>query len=94
MTTILLFLTQTWPVKGGMNVLGNNLVNNILVTGHEDGCVKIWNADPSSLQLIYEFDTSFIFITYDADEESDDAIEEWPPFRKVCYEIMIVFCIG
>lgn len=83
-----------------MSISGNNLVNNILVTGHENGCIKIWNATPSSLQLICEFDTSLVFITYDADEESDDAIEEWPPFRKVCYIIFYLlrnkkghFCI-
>lgn len=76
-----------------MTFSDNNLVNNILVTGHENGCVKIWNATSSSLELIYEFDTSLIFITYDADEESDDAIEEWPPFRKVSY-LFFSFFLG
>ncbi|KAG8201923.1 hypothetical protein JTE90_027400 [Oedothorax gibbosus] len=77
------FSESEWPIKGGKVTSENNLVNNILVTGHENGCVKIWNASLTSLLLISEFHTSQVFITYDGDEESDGAIEEWPPFRKI-----------
>ncbi|GFS39958.1 lethal(2) giant larvae protein homolog 1 [Nephila pilipes] len=77
------FSENEWPIKGGKVTTGNNLVNNILVTGHEDGSVKIWNATFTSLQLMYVFHTSQVFVTYEGDEEKDELIEEWPPFRKI-----------
>ncbi|XP_035223356.1 lethal(2) giant larvae protein homolog 1-like, partial [Stegodyphus dumicola] len=73
-----------WPIKGGSVIPDDNPVNNLLVTGHENGCVKIWKATLTSLQLIYSFHTSQVFVTYDGEEEKDDDDnEEWPPFRKI-----------
>ncbi|CAL1266431.1 unnamed protein product [Larinioides sclopetarius] len=77
------FSENEWPIKGGKVIADNNVVNNILVTGHENGCVKIWNATSTSLQLMYTFHTSQVFVTYEGDEEKDEAVEEWPPFRKI-----------
>ncbi|GIY11100.1 lethal(2) giant larvae protein homolog 1 [Caerostris darwini] len=81
------FSENDWPIKGGQAISDNNLVNNILVTGHENGSVKIWDATSTSLQLIYVFHTSQVFVTYEGDEEIDEAVEEWPPFRKMgCFD--------
>ncbi|XP_071034522.1 lethal(2) giant larvae protein homolog 1 isoform X2 [Parasteatoda tepidariorum] len=72
-----------WPIKGGKVCQNNNAENNILVTGHENGCIKIWNATPTSLQLFHTFYTSELFVAVDFMEENDSGGEEWPPFRKL-----------
>ncbi|XP_054707407.1 lethal(2) giant larvae protein homolog 1-like [Uloborus diversus] len=76
------YTENEWPIKGGKALTDNNLINNLLVTGHESGSIKVWKASSTSLQLIYEFHASQVFVTYES-EESDDAVEEWPPFRKI-----------
>lgn len=36
------FMTQLWPVDGGMDLSGQSSQSrNLLITGHEDGSVKV-----------------------------------------------------
>lgn len=60
-----------------------------MISGHEDGCVRFWNAGTSALSLLYTFKTNQFFSTEDEAFEdvgnhAEEEEEEWPPFRKVC----------
>lgn len=78
------FTGREWPIQGGKNlkqVVGNR---DLLLTGHEDGSVRFWDASNVSLSLMYKMNTSSIFGDLAAaDHSSAEADEEWPPFRKV-----------
>ena len=61
----------------------------LLLTGHEDGTVRFWDAGGVALQPLYKFGSAHLFSGDETgvegsngglDEEEDD---EWPPFRKV-----------
>lgn len=75
-----------------------NIHKDILITGHEDGSVRFWNAGTTVLSLIYTFKSNTIFLAEDEafdsglenhnDEEEE---EEWPPFRKVNLIFYILF---
>lgn len=62
---------------------------DLLITGHEDGSVRFWNAGSVVLSLVYTFKTNVIFIADDdpldepAENHAEEEEEEWPPFRKV-----------
>lgn len=62
---------------------------DLLITGHEDGSVKLWVANGTPLLPIYVFRSSWILVGEDADNHSNNSVtpeeddEEWPPFRKV-----------
>lgn len=61
---------------------------DLLITGHEDGSVRFWNAGSVVLSLMYTFKTNAIFIADDeldepAESHAEEEEEEWPPFRKV-----------
>uniref|UniRef100_A0A672RS07 LLGL scribble cell polarity complex component 1 n=1 Tax=Sinocyclocheilus grahami TaxID=75366 RepID=A0A672RS07_SINGR len=61
----------------------------LLLTGHEDGTVRFWDASGVSLKPLYKLSTANIFQT---DCDHNDSLtqageEEWPPFRKVgCFD--------
>lgn len=71
---------------------------DLLITGHEDGSVRFWNAGSVVLSLVYTFKTSSIFIADDdpldepAENNAEEEEEEWPPFRKVrkCMTIRVM----
>ncbi len=59
--------------------------HDLLLTGHEDGTIRFWDASTISLKFLYKLDTANLFDT-DADangQAAADGEEEWPPFRKV-----------
>jgi lethal(2) giant larvae protein len=61
--------------------------HELLLTGHEDGSVRFWDADGVALAPLYKFSSEPFFTT--GDDFDDDIAEEngdeddWPPFRKV-----------
>lgn len=62
---------------------------------HEDGTVRFWDASGVSLKPLYKLSTASIFQT---DCEHNDSLtqageEEWPPFRKVRGDLMIIFTL-
>lgn len=83
---------RSWPVCGGdVPEEGGEANRDVLVTGHEDGSVKIWSCGAVSLSLLASVRTNKFFVGDELDEpppenEGDDEEEEedeWPPFRKV-----------
>jgi lethal(2) giant larvae protein len=85
---------QEWPVTGG-KVLGEALEEGekayleLLLTGHEDGTVRFWDASGIALQPLYKFGSAQLFSGDEIANEgingaNDEEDDEWPPFRKVC----------
>ncbi|KAG7491934.1 hypothetical protein MATL_G00009270 [Megalops atlanticus] len=78
-----------WPINGGKNLAPDPKHNGLLLTGHEDGTVRFWDASGVSLKPLYKLSTANIFQT---DCDHNDSLgqageEEWPPFRKVgCFD--------
>lgn len=88
---------NTWPINGGVTKFQESGttgdVFDLLITGHEDGTVRFWNASSVSLKHIYTLHTSKFFqnadddlmiANIDCDEtDLDEGESEWPPFKKV-----------
>uniref|UniRef100_A0A8B9E4Z9 LLGL scribble cell polarity complex component 1 n=1 Tax=Anser cygnoides TaxID=8845 RepID=A0A8B9E4Z9_ANSCY len=81
--------SAAWPINGGKNLAQEPTQRGLLLTGHEDGTVRFWDASGVSLKPLYKLGTAGIFQT---DCEHNDSLnqageEEWPPFRKVgCFD--------
>lgn len=79
----------SWPINGGRSLAQGPSQRGLLLTGHEDGTVRFWDASGVSLKPLYKLSTSPIFQT---ECEHNDSLnhsseEEWPPFRKVgCFD--------
>uniref|UniRef100_A0A8C1M2Z5 LLGL scribble cell polarity complex component 1 n=1 Tax=Cyprinus carpio TaxID=7962 RepID=A0A8C1M2Z5_CYPCA len=80
---------SNWPICGGKNLAPDPKQKELLLTGHEDGTVRFWDASGVSLKPLYKLSTASIFQT---DCDHNDSLmqageEEWPPFRKVgCFD--------
>jgi len=93
---------KPWPIKGGKlreeiaaansaNKSGHKRGKSLLITGHEDGSVRFWDASGVCLSLLAKFNSSVLFsasddldITLnDSSNARDEDDDEWPPFRKV-----------
>ncbi|KAJ8679019.1 hypothetical protein QAD02_014806 [Eretmocerus hayati] len=87
-----LYSDKAWPIDGG-ELLGSKpddsdkpKVRELLLTGHEDGTVRFWNASNVTLTPLYKYNSSVMFTGEHLDEmeqPSEDEEDEWPPFRKV-----------
>lgn len=82
-----LYSNRSWPVDGGKLLCskGAQPKRELLLTGHEDGTVRFWDAGGVTLTPIYKFGTSQFFSGDDLEEvhpDPEDLEEEWPPFRK------------
>ncbi|XP_028912908.1 LLGL scribble cell polarity complex component 2 isoform X2 [Ornithorhynchus anatinus] len=74
-----------WPINGGTNLAPDAPQRDLLLTGHEDGTVRFWDASGVCLQLLYKLSTVGVFLT-DADHNDNLnslSEDEWPPLRKV-----------
>ncbi|XP_038618445.1 lethal(2) giant larvae protein homolog 1 [Tachyglossus aculeatus] len=79
----------SWPINGGKNLAQEPSQRGLLLTGHEDGTVRFWDASGVSLKPLYKLGTANIFQTdcEHADSLNQASEEEWPPFRKVgCFD--------
>lgn len=75
---------REWPITGGQHPPAENSSRDLLLTGHEDGSVRFWNASGTSLQYMYKLTTSTIFqVDVHTPDSNGEMEEEWPPFRKV-----------
>ncbi|XP_053565009.1 LLGL scribble cell polarity complex component 2 isoform X2 [Bombina bombina] len=79
------YSSMPWPVDGGVNMASSPPQRDLLLTGHEDGTVRFWDASGVCLQLMYKMSTVGVFQT---DSDHNDNLnphgeEEWPPLRKV-----------
>uniref|UniRef100_A0AAX7V5B1 Lethal giant larvae homologue 2 domain-containing protein n=1 Tax=Astatotilapia calliptera TaxID=8154 RepID=A0AAX7V5B1_ASTCA len=88
---------RSWPICGGKNLAPPPKQQELLLTGHEDGTVRFWDASGVALTPLYKLSTANVFHT-DCDPSDDpqdpsndpdmqQEEEEWPPFRKVgCFD--------
>ncbi|XP_075759786.1 LLGL scribble cell polarity complex component 2 isoform X2 [Pelodiscus sinensis] len=79
------YSNMAWPIDGGTNLAPDPPQRDLLLTGHEDGTVRFWDASGVCLRLLYKLSTVRVFLT-DADPNDNmNALgeDEWPPLRKV-----------
>ena len=67
---------HTWPLNGGSRDPGSD--NSLLITGHENGDVRIWNASCNRMELIYYFKSSPLFKLPSSPLQSVPSTEETP----------------
>jgi len=72
---------REWPILGGQIQQQNDGLRELLLTGHEDGSVRFWDASSTNLQLLYKYSSAPVFVTDAASPDAEE--EEWPPFKKV-----------
>ena len=80
--------SREFPVQGGYlkeKVYSSN--NVLLITGHENGSVRIWNVTDCAMSPLCTVNTAKYFGTEDdiapIDQDEQDDGDEWPPFKKV-----------
>ncbi|XP_068161098.1 LLGL scribble cell polarity complex component 2 isoform X1 [Antennarius striatus] len=80
---------KQWPITGGQNLAPDPPQRDLLLTGHEDGTVRFWDASGVCLYPMYKLSTAGVFHTdADPNDNMNQGSEgEWPPFRKVgCFD--------
>uniref|UniRef100_A0A8C2CD48 LLGL scribble cell polarity complex component 2 n=1 Tax=Cyprinus carpio TaxID=7962 RepID=A0A8C2CD48_CYPCA len=80
---------KPWPIIGGQNLAPDPPQRDLLLTGHEDGTVRFWDASGVCLYPMYKLSTAGVFLTdADPNDNMNQGSEgEWPPFRKVgCFD--------
>uniref|UniRef100_A0A4W4EIQ9 LLGL scribble cell polarity complex component 2 n=1 Tax=Electrophorus electricus TaxID=8005 RepID=A0A4W4EIQ9_ELEEL len=80
---------RPWPINGGQNLAPDPPQRDLLLTGHEDGTVRFWDASGVCLYPMYKLSTAAVFHTdTDPNDNMNQNTEgEWPPFRKVgCFD--------
>lgn len=87
-----LYSDKPWPIDGGI-ILCQKPANpdkprgkELLLTGHEDGTVRFWNASDVALTPLYKYNSSILFTGEHLDvleQPPEDDEDEWPPFKKV-----------
>uniref|UniRef100_A0A3B3DY64 LLGL scribble cell polarity complex component 1 n=1 Tax=Oryzias melastigma TaxID=30732 RepID=A0A3B3DY64_ORYME len=84
-----------WPICGGKSLAPPPKQQELLLTGHEDGTVRFWDASGVALTPLYKLSTANVFHTdcdpvddpHDDPDMQQEEEEEWPPFRKVgCFD--------
>ncbi|XP_058798890.1 lethal(2) giant larvae protein homolog 1 isoform X2 [Phymastichus coffea] len=87
-----LYSDKEWPIDGGVLLCrkvadpDKPKVHELLLTGHEDGTVRFWNASDVCLTPLYKYNSSVLFTGEHLDlleQAPDDQEDDWPPFRKV-----------
>uniref|UniRef100_A0A671L563 LLGL scribble cell polarity complex component 2 n=1 Tax=Sinocyclocheilus anshuiensis TaxID=1608454 RepID=A0A671L563_9TELE len=76
---------KPWPINGGQNLAPDPPQRDLLLTGHEDGTVRFWDASGVCLYPMYKLSTAGVFLTdADPNDNMNQGSEgEWPPFRKI-----------
>lgn len=86
------YSTNEWPIKGGISKYQSSIdSHDLLITGHEDGTVRFWDASTTSLKHLYtltlskllSIDDDIALIDSDETDLDNEEENEWPPFRKV-----------
>lgn len=81
------FSLQPWPLKGGRVTGEAPGQHDLLVTGHEDGSVRFWDASGPCLRPLYTLRTAPFFGTGEGPSAghsmADEDEEEWLHFSKV-----------
>ncbi len=78
------YSSKDWPILGGKNNNPEATSRDWLLTGHEDGTVRFWDASTVAMKMIYKLGTAPVFgFDFPSSDQAADGEEEWPPFRKV-----------
>ncbi|XP_014241063.1 protein lethal(2) giant larvae isoform X2 [Cimex lectularius] len=85
------FSDVAWPVDGGRLLEteseGMAKRRDLLLTGHEDGSIMMWDASSVAMVPLYKFSSSRLFAgEYDDDLPREADVDEscaWTPFKKV-----------
>jgi syntaxin-binding protein 5 len=93
---------KQWPVNGGSWAPASRSYSEIIITGHQDGSVKFWDAGSGSLLVLYKLKTAKIFEkpkTRSLDGTSDDplaiqAISLCPESRYVIDDIFFFIALA
>ncbi|XP_030840045.1 lethal(2) giant larvae protein homolog 2 isoform X11 [Strongylocentrotus purpuratus] len=79
--------TRDFPVIGGKNLVEPPAYHDLLLTGHEDGSIRFWDASASAMKYLYQVNVAQLFTAEGGEQNGSpgvvEAEEEWPPFRKV-----------
>ncbi|XP_057332677.1 lethal(2) giant larvae protein homolog 1-like isoform X2 [Microplitis mediator] len=88
-----LYSNKEWPIDGGILLCKKSPDDDktksreFLLTGHEDGTIRFWDASDVALTPLYKYNSSLIFTGEHLDvleqSQDDDDDDDWPPFRKV-----------
>ncbi|XP_076225397.1 LLGL domain-containing protein l(2)gl isoform X2 [Nomia melanderi] len=85
-----LYSDKPWLIDGGIlnpKAAGDKPKGKeLLLTGHEDGTVRFWDASDVALTPLYKYNSSILFTGEHLDvleQPPEDDEDEWPPFRKV-----------
>ena len=73
------YSTRSWPITGGKKLsyqpnLQEDAMCPVILTGHEDGAVRIWDLSANNFQLIAKIETAHYFITDDEGEPEEEGI--------------------
>ncbi|XP_076312223.1 lethal(2) giant larvae protein homolog 1-like isoform X2 [Tachypleus tridentatus] len=77
------YSSNDWPITGGKNLAESPTVRELILTGHEDGTIRFWDASGVCLKHMYTLSTSSLFEGEEHEHSPTEEGEEWPPFRKV-----------
>ncbi|XP_055709028.1 syntaxin-binding protein 5 isoform X5 [Phlebotomus papatasi] len=55
------FSDREWPLSGGEWAPASCSYSEIIITGHQDGSIKFWDASAGTLQILYKLKTAKIF---------------------------------
>lgn len=83
---------RDWPITGGEWSPASCSYSEIVITGHQDGSVKFWDASAGTLQVLYKLKTAKIFEkprtrSIDGNDEDPLAIQLislCPESRRLC----------
>ncbi|XP_044734719.1 lethal(2) giant larvae protein homolog 1 isoform X2 [Chrysoperla carnea] len=80
---------REWPINGGfIHETQSEDKRELLLTGHEDGTIRFWDASGVALTPLYKYSTANLFsgdeIASDdgTENDGDGDDEDWPPLRK------------
>ncbi|KAK4337043.1 hypothetical protein RND71_043391 [Anisodus tanguticus] len=83
------YSNREWPIQGGfIKEKTYQADNTLLITGHENGSVRLWNLSDIAMNPLCTINTAKFFgtdddiVPIDSDDQNYDA-DEWPPFKKV-----------
>ncbi|XP_041364790.1 lethal(2) giant larvae protein homolog 1-like isoform X2 [Gigantopelta aegis] len=74
---------REWPINGGKRLSKDPVSRDLLLTGHEDGSIRFWDASGVDLRLLYRLATCRLFGVPSQTEANSGEEDEWPPFRQV-----------
>ncbi|GLV32955.1 lethal (2) giant larvae [Carabus blaptoides fortunei] len=83
-----IYSQNPWPIDGGALLCNKGAHaaprRELLLTGHEDGTVRFWDAGSVTLTPLYKYSTAPLFTGEHLEDHtpSTEDEEEWPPFRK------------